>query len=99
MDEGVHRPTAGSRLLDHADPRVATRSGPRQNARRAAAANDSTWMERILPRQRVDGVLHRVGRQARRVVAVGVNRVERTFELHVERQIDDVVRGLRIGAL
>ena len=49
-------------------------------------------VDRILPRQRVDGVLHRVGREARPVVAVDVDRVERAFELDVDRQIDELVR-------
>ena len=46
----------------------------------------------ILARERIHGVLHRVGRQTRSVVAVDVHRLERTLERHVEGEIDDLVR-------
>ena len=49
-------------------------------------------LDRILPRQRVDGVLHRVGREARPVVAVHVDGLERALELNLDRQVDQLVR-------
>ena len=55
-------------------------------------------LDRILPRERVDRVLHRVGRQARRVVALDVDRLERALELHVERQVDDLVAAAGAAA-
>ena len=51
--------------------------------------------DRILPGRGIHGVLHRVGRQARGVVAIHVDGVERAFELHVDRQVDDLVRTVR----
>ena len=52
-------------------------------------------VDRIAPRERVDRILHRVGREAAAVVAVDVDGVERAFELDVQRQIHDLVRRRR----
>ena len=50
-------------------------------------------IDRILPRQRVHDVLHRIGRMARGVVAVDVDLLERAFELDVDGEIDELVLG------
>ena len=48
-------------------------------------------IDRMVPRSGVHGVLHRVGRQARTVVTVDVDRVELAFHVNVDREIDDLV--------
>ena len=57
--------------------------------------------DRVAARERVHRVLHRVGREARAVVAGDVHIVERALELHVDREIDDVVwiAGVRAAHL
>src|SRR5262249_39351088 len=52
--------------------------------------------DRLFARERVHGVPHRVGRDARAVVAI-VDRFERSLEPHVERQLRYDVR--RSGAI
>src|SRR5215470_1257792 len=49
-------------------------------------------IDRILPRERVHGVLHRVGRQTAAVVAFDIDPLEGTLERDTEREIDQVVR-------
>jgi len=41
----------------------------------------------LLPGQRIDRVLHRVGRQAKAVVALGVNSVKIAFESDIDSQV------------
>ena len=65
---------------------------------REAAGERLDMVDRILPRQRVHRVLHRVGGDARRVVAVDIDRVERPLELDVDRQIDELVRRIAPAA-
>ncbi len=48
-------------------------------------------LDRALPRKRVHGVLHRVGRENLRVVAGGVRRAELALELHLDRQVVQLV--------
>ncbi len=48
-------------------------------------------IDRILPRERVDRVLHRVGRDAGTVVAVDVDAIERALELDVDGDVDDLM--------
>ena len=49
-------------------------------------------IDRILPGERIHRVLHRIGRQAGRVVTVRVNRLERAFERDAHGQVHDFVR-------
>ena len=65
---------------------------------RQAAGERLDVSERILSRQRVHRILHRVGGDARRVVALDVDRVERALELDVDRQVDELVRRIRAAA-
>ena len=56
-------------------------------------------VDRIVPRKRVHGVLHRVGRETPGVLSLHVHRRERAFELHVDREVDDAVRLSVVVAL
>src|SRR5262252_10219651 len=56
-------------------------------------------IEWMLPRLCIDRVLHRVCCQTRAVVAVDIDRVCLAFELHVDCQVDDLVRVARASHL
>jgi hypothetical protein len=79
------------RLLEDADSHARDRR-PGHEVIREPQRERLDVIDRILARQRVHGVLHRVGGEARPVVAVDVDGLERALELHVDRQVDELVR-------
>ena len=78
------------RLLDRADSHTFNRF-LRNEMISECAGECLHALERPLAGEGVYRVLHGIGRDAQAIVA-GIHRVERSFELDVERQVDEAIR-------
>ncbi len=96
LREGVGMRATGSRdpfpaVLDRRDAHVRD-GGLRREVFRQPFGERFDVGDRILTGQGIHRVLHRISGQTRTVVAAGVHDFERALELHVEREVDELVR-------